>query len=434
MSVSWPSRSLFSRCAASRAPTLIAASHGFHSSAPLAKRKTRFKNVKAEEMGLLKPDRMKKYREENFPDYSKDDLNNLKGKYTPEQIEAIEAAETTIATEDIAMQGRLRDDRNRPKYFDDLTILDPRYDVRPMTDEIPKKVTWKDRSEWMDDYGMRMVDKTDKKANDQLTRAMVRAFKSVKADKGGSLISLTNEELDMLENNPSLMQRFLQKPDEQESSAGASKSESMTQTQALQLDEAINEAWQRELINISKGERNTELELTSIDMIEDEPDGAAQLNTAEAPELGKIPGVAGLYRKNTEEADQGQEAGEWESLKELTGLDLKTLFTLNVKILHIRHVHNQTRLGKIRSVSVQAMCGNGNGLIGIGFGKSSEAYGVLGERTARIQAIRNVKPIRRYENRTIYGTVIGKVGATTVELSSRPPGTLDLSFPVFVIT
>ncbi|KAG9981445.1 hypothetical protein KCU78_g21479, partial [Aureobasidium melanogenum] len=35
---------------------------------------------------------------------------------------------------------------------------------------------------------------------------------------------------------------------------------------------------------------------------------------------------------------------------------------------------------------------------------------------------RNMKPIPRYENRTIFGEVEGKVGASVVQLSSRPPG------------
>ncbi|KAG9540659.1 hypothetical protein KCU71_g19643, partial [Aureobasidium melanogenum] len=43
-------------------------------------------------------------------------------------------------------------------------------------------------------------------------------------------------------------------------------------------------------------------------------------------------------------------------------------------------------------------------------------------RQAQYAAIRNMKPIPRYENRTIFGEVEGKVGASVVQLSSRPPG------------
>src|ERR1700761_8639650 len=43
-----------------------------------------------------------------------------------------------------------------------------------------------------------------------------------------------------------------------------------------------------------------------------------------------------------------------------------------------------------------------------------------------MNAIRNMKPIPRYEERTIYGDVTAKVGAVVVQLSSRPPG---ISFP-----
>jgi len=39
-----------------------------------------------------------------------------------------------------------------------------------------------------------------------------------------------------------------------------------------------------------------------------------------------------------------------------------------------------------------------------------------------MNAIRNMKPIHRYEDRTVYGEVHGKVGAVEIELSARPPG------------
>jgi small subunit ribosomal protein S5 len=39
-------------------------------------------------------------------------------------------------------------------------------------------------------------------------------------------------------------------------------------------------------------------------------------------------------------------------------------------------------------------------------------------------AMRNMKPIRRYENRTIFGHSTGKVSGTVVEMFTRPPGML----------
>ncbi|KAL8742979.1 MAG: hypothetical protein Q9184_008169 [Pyrenodesmia sp. 2 TL-2023] len=67
-----------------------------------------------------------------------------------------------------------------------------------------------------------------------------------------------------------------------------------------------------------------------------------------------------------------------------------------------------------------AVAGNGRGLVGIGEGKSAEPEEARTQ--AKNAAIRNMQPIPRYEGRTIYGDVKGKVAATEVELMTRPPG------------
>ena len=59
-------------------------------------------------------------------------------------------------------------------------------------------------------------------------------------------------------------------------------------------------------------------------------------------------------------------------------------------------------------------------MLGIGEGKSVEPEDA--RRMAIYKAIRNMKPIPRYEQRTIYGEVKAKVGGTNVVISSRPPG------------
>ena len=107
-------------------------------------------------------------------------------------------------------------------------------------------------------------------------------------------------------------------------------------------------------------------------------------------------------------------------LMQMTGLDFKTISDLRVKTVATDRVANQTRLGKIYKMKFISVAGNGNGLLGIGEGKSEEP------NDARLQsqyrAIRNMQPIKRYEKRTIYGTVNAKVSATELELYARPPG------------
>ena len=104
-----------------------------------------------------------------------------------------------------------------------------------------------------------------------------------------------------------------------------------------------------------------------------------------------------------------------------TGFSLQAIRRFRVKNLVQHRVMNQTRLGKIQSMYYLTIAGNGRGLLGIGEGKATEPEDA--RRQAHYAAIRNVQPIPRYEDRTIFGDVKGKVGATELELMTRPPGT-----------
>lgn len=122
-----------------------------------------------------------------------------------------------------------------------------------------------------------------------------------------------------------------------------------------------------------------------------------------------------------EEADPRDPEGIYDVLIKKTGLTLDDIFNLKVKILVRHRVVNQTRLGKIASIYCLAIAGNGNGRLGMG-----EAKGIETEETmnmAKIAAIKAMLPIPRYEERTIFGDVYGKVSATEVKVMARPPGT-----------
>lgn len=103
-----------------------------------------------------------------------------------------------------------------------------------------------------------------------------------------------------------------------------------------------------------------------------------------------------------------------------TGYTLDQIKRFRIKVLVMHRVVNQTRMGKIQSLYFLAVAGNGRGLLGIGEGKSAEAMDA--KKQASMAAVRNMVPIPRYEDRTIYGDVKGKVGATEVEVMTRPPG------------
>lgn len=108
------------------------------------------------------------------------------------------------------------------------------------------------------------------------------------------------------------------------------------------------------------------------------------------------------------------------TLLKSTGYTEAQIRGLRVKALVRKSVTNQTRLGKIHKSYVLAIAGNGDGLLGVGEGKSLEAMDA--SLQSRYRAIRNMQPIPRYENRTIFGDVRGKVGAAELILMNRPPG------------
>ncbi|KAL7926632.1 hypothetical protein ACQKWADRAFT_280907 [Trichoderma austrokoningii] len=423
MSVARPARSLLGKCVANArtAQSIVpSCQHQLHTTIPRAsKRRSRFRNVKAEEMGLLNPDKLAKYRQEKFPEYTKEELEILSRKYTPEQLEALKAAEEAIDPDDLIFQGRLRDDPYRPQYIEDYTTLDPRYDVKPQIEGTPWEPQWLNPSDWADKYGSKLADLTDKKTSEQLTRAMVRALRRVKESNGADLIDLTEEELVDLERDPELLKKYLIEEDGEEKNAD--EAATITQEQVMRLDQAINDEWKKELSNISDGLDSGDIEPSNLELIEDGPAGSSRLHSAEAPELGKVPGVEGLYKSAADPEDEGMDDdGRYQEIKRLTGMSLRDIQSIYRKVLVTRWVSNQTRLGKVRSTSVVAIAGNGNGRLGLGIAKSTEAG--LAAETAQLLAIRNMKPIRRYENRTIYGKSTSKVSGTVVELFSRPPG------------
>lgn len=430
MSVARPARSLLGRCLAStRTPTTAVQCRPLHSSASRHKRRSRFRNVSAEEMGLLDPAKRAAYRKDMFPEYSAADRAALRSTYTPEQVEAIEAGEKAINPDDLIIQGHLREDAHRPIYVDDFTVLNPKYDIRPEVAMTPKEPKWLSPSEWADNYGAKMIRLTEKRASNQVTRALIRAFKRVKESQGQDLIDLTPQELDDLEANPELLQKYL--VDEGDASdAKVSESDTLTRAQVDQLDKAVDEAWKLEFGRLNGPENDSAMHPTSIELIEDGPSGASRIHSAEAVELGKVPGVEGLYRKAVDEDEGKDDTGRYQAAKRLTGMTLNEILSLTCKTLVTRHVHNQTRLGKVRSTSILAIAGNGNGWLGLGMAKSTE--GSLAIEAAELLAIRNMKPIRRYENRTVYGNVKAKVSGTIVELFARPPGEfLSLASPLF---
>ena len=132
-----------------------------------------------------------------------------------------------------------------------------------------------------------------------------------------------------------------------------------------------------------------------------------------APELPVIKSLARSV--TTEEVEPAVQR-----LMRQTGYTNSQIKKFRTKILVQHRVVNETRMGKQARQYFVCVAGIGRGLLGIGEGKSAEVEDA--RRMATLAAIRNMQPIPRYEERTIYGDVKGKVAGTEVELMTRTPG------------
>lgn len=138
-----------------------------------------------------------------------------------------------------------------------------------------------------------------------------------------------------------------------------------------------------------------------------------------APQIPK--GLESLKQRGMGKPGEAEIDPAMKRLMRQTGFSLAEIRKFRVKNLVVHRVVNQTRMGKIQSLYYLTIAGNGKGLLGIGEGKSTEPEDA--RRQAHHSAIRNVQPIPRYEDRTIYGDVKVKMGAVQLELMTRPPGT-----------
>lgn len=152
----------------------------------------------------------------------------------------------------------------------------------------------------------------------------------------------------------------------------------------------------------------------------------AELNprSALAPELPKME-MAGIRFNKPGDSDSEENDPHIQRLMKQSGFTTQQIRRFRVKTLVAHRVVNQTRMGKIQSQYYLTVAGNGKGLLGIGEGKSVEMEDA--RKQASMAAIRNMRPIPRYEERTIFGDVTGKVGATELILMTRPPGIQDES-------
>ncbi|KAI5307761.1 28S ribosomal protein S5, mitochondrial, partial [Ascosphaera atra] len=184
------------------------------------------------------------------------------------------------------------------------------------------------------------------------------------------------------------------------------------QSRSDAADQRVADGIMKYLQNMSFAHGDTEGNAQPASLVPDIVNPGETIDT-----LGEKPDINVLRAQSKDKSDSL--TPELEALVKVTGYSVEQIRGLRVKTLVSHAVVNQTRLGKIRKSYILSVAGNGNGLLGIGEGKSEDMS------AARIQsayaAIRNMQPILRYEGRTIFGDVKGKVGAVELQLMHRPP-------------
>lgn len=109
-------------------------------------------------------------------------------------------------------------------------------------------------------------------------------------------------------------------------------------------------------------------------------------------------------------------------LQRQTGVDIDYVSRkLIMKPLVMKRVSNQTGKGKIPSFYALVVVGDRNGMVGLGEGKSRDEMSKAISK-AHWDAIRNLKEIRRYENRTIFADIDYRYHGVKLHLRSAKPG------------
>ncbi|SCU94771.1 LAME_0F09142g1_1 [Lachancea meyersii CBS 8951] len=109
-------------------------------------------------------------------------------------------------------------------------------------------------------------------------------------------------------------------------------------------------------------------------------------------------------------------------LQRQTGIDPDFVTRkLTMRPLVMKRVSNQTGKGKIPSFYALVVVGDKNGMVGLGEGKSRDEMSKAVSK-AHWDAVRNLKEIPRYENRTIFGDIDHRYHGVKLFLRSVKPG------------
>ncbi len=349
-------------------------------------------------MGLLDESEVEQFTQDKFFKYNDQDMKVLRKKYSDKQMAAIEAGEEAIDPKDLTVQGRLRVDPYTMPYIDDFAENQPIIDKRLR------------RQKDAPDPHARFMS-IDEFADDLMTWADQLAVGEVT----GTLKTLANFVPAEWRKKPES-----QWPREVQAEARKAFNTYLEGEVARQKEETKAD---REGRSLGRDAGPTDGDILKYILERSTmTDGNRTSDSSLAHALpNKVPGVAGLYKNAIDPEDGGlDDLGVYQDLKRRTGMTVRELMGIEARMLVKRWVSNQTRLGKVGKSDFIYVAGNGNGWLGLGQAKSTEPTAAMDK--ARLLALRNMQPIRRYEGRTIYGNVQAKVSGTIVKMAARPPG------------
>lgn len=353
-------------------------------------------------------------------------------KYNKEQLAAIEAGEAAISPADLAQQAQLRRDPFVPQYLDDFSKIEP---------VIDKKVE-KLRGEGQDyensvDYNEVPEDNRDFADIDQhrLDKEFMGEWKIHENEQGEpvwvyegwkrELDYFADKEFKETAEFTELMQEHFSKISDGKTVPNTAEAIHLGTLDTSKHPKYLEIRARLEAAGPQKrkyGFGSTESDRAIERIIQGvEPDVA--------PDIPKIVDPTIRWARTAGEGEEDQDSTAmlqdeeliaWQRLSKKMGQSIETLRKYRTKRLVSHRVVNQTHLGKIQSIYTLTVAGNRNGMVGLGEGKADE--GGASELMAQLNAIRNMVPVLRYENRTVYGEVVGKSGAAVVQLSARHPG------------
>lgn len=309
--------------------------------------------------------------ETQYPKYDTSETALLEKRYTPAQIAAIKAAETAIDSRDLVTQSSERTDPWLLPYQDDLSEVDPVTDHAEKLDpsDIPGSHDFKDVNEEERDEAITFI------ANEALAKMF---------------------------------------PD------GLPEGELSEETQ-MTLQDAMGAAVTQAVLDPRATFR-----------VKNRHAAAALADPRHSIVMPDLPRIENaMVRQTRRLSHEETEDPRQKRLLQYLHWSKDKLRGIRVKTLVSHGVVNQTRMGKIRSQYFLTIAGNNAGLLGVGEGKSVESD--EGRKQSIMAAIRNMRPVPRYENRTTYGDLEVKVGATKVQLFSRPPGKSPIHLYGFIM-